>query len=67
MKPELGSTWGRDVRIRERAVSSVRGVGGRETISGVGDVEVKVEDDVEVDVDECGSGIVADCRECHRR
>ena len=53
MKPEFGSTWGRDWRIRCRALSSVKGWGGRETISGVvSDGEVL--------------GCCA-CRECQRR
>ena len=60
MKPELGSTCGRDSRIRRKAVSTVRGVGERETISGI-------DDGRESEFEDCGRGFVVGCRERQRR
>lgn len=53
MKPELGSTCGRASRIRASAVSTVRGVGGSDTISGVFESESEESGD-----DRDSSGVV---------
>ncbi len=73
IKPELGSTWGRDSRISASADSTVRGVGGSETISGAdasGAVEGEEAEDLDRDRVEdldSGSGIVFGCRDTQSR